>query len=506
MSASREKRKRQELYESGEIVRKAPKKNDGGLPGWANWLIGIGAIVILVVFLAFIITTSNPFLNSVTAVRVGDTKFSSGEANYYYWDAVNTTANYYGDYFQYFVDTSKSFSSQNYSEDMSWADYFMQSAENSMQQITILYNEAVKNGLTLTDEQKQAIDDTWASLESQAAEYGWTSTEGYLKAFYGKASSEESYRNYLEKQALASAYYTQLVNSYEYSDEEISAYYAEHKNDFDSVSFRLLSVSSSADGMTADEAKNEADRIATAANNHEALFIEEAKALYLASLEEDSTDEDYDADSATLHEDVSYSYTGTNYADWLFDESRTSGETTVIEISNSDGTTTFAVLYFIERDAKDYPLVNVRHILISAEDSSDADSMAAAKSEAEELLAQWEAGEATEDSFAALANEKSADTGSNTNGGLYENVYQGQMVDAFNDWCFDADRQIGDTGIVESSYGYHIMYFSGLSETTYQELAVDSTLRGTTYNEWYAEMQEQNPINEKAFGTLFVNK
>ncbi len=508
MSASREKKKRQELYESGEFNQKAGKKNDGGLPRWANWLIGIGAIAILVVFLAFIITTSNPFLNSVTAVSVGDTKFSAGEAGYYYWDAVNNTASYYGDYFQYFVDTSKSFKSQDYSQDMSWADFFMQTAESSMQQVTILYDEAVKNGLTLTDEERQAIEDSYASLEAEAANNGWPSAENYLKAFYGKAASEESFRAYLEKQALANAYYTQLVKSYSYSDEEIDNYYAENKKDFDTVSFRLLTVSSATDGLTADEAKAEADRIAAAALNHESVFIEEARALHEASQDETASEEEteYDADGATLHEDARYASTGTSYADWLFDEARFVGETTVIEIPNTDGTTTFAVLYFVERNVLDYNLVNVRHILISAEDSSDTASMEAAKAEAEEILAQWEAGEATEDSFAALANEKSTDPGSNTKGGLYEGVYQGQMVDTFDAWCFDEDRQPGDTGIVETSYGYHVMYFSGQDEQTYLEFAVDSTLRGKTYDEWYTGMQEQYPIDEKALGLLFVNQ
>jgi len=513
MSASREKKKRQELLESGEIIQQPKKKANGALPGWANWLIGIGAIAILVVFLGFIITTSNPFLNNVTAVSVGDTDFSAGESGYYYWDAVNTTANYYGEYFQYFVDPNKSYESQDYSEDMSWADYFMQTAETSMQQVTILYDEAVKNGHSLTAEELQAIEDSYASLETEAANNNWPSAESYIKAFYGKAASEESFKEYLTRQTLANSYYNTLVQSYEFTDEEIDSYYAEHKNDFDTVSFRLLTLSSSADGMTADEAKAEAERIAAAAANHEAVFIDEAKKIYddalAAAIEAGTATEpetEYDADANTLYEGVNYANVGATYADWLFDEARIGGETHVAEVANANGTTTFVVVYFVEREVLDYNLVNVRHILISAEDSTDTASMEAAKAEAEAILADWEAGQATEDSFAALANEKSTDPGSNTNGGLYEGVYQGQMVDTFNDWCFDENRQVGDTGIVETTYGYHIMYFSGLAEDTYLDLAVDSTLRGAEYTEWYTGMQSQYPIDEKAFGMMFVNQ
>ena len=114
--------------------------------------------------------------------------------------------------------------------------------------------------------------------------------------------------------------------------------------------------------------------------------------------------------------------------------------------------------------------VDVRHILIlpegatvenvTTEEFSD-EAWAAGEQKAQEILDAWLAGDKTEDSFAELANENSADTGSNTNGGLYTGVTEGQMVEAFNDWCFDTDRKIGDYGIVKTQFGYHIMYFCG---------------------------------------------
>ena len=114
--------------------------------------------------------------------------------------------------------------------------------------------------------------------------------------------------------------------------------------------------------------------------------------------------------------------------------------------------------------------VDVRHILIlpegatietvTTEEFSD-EAWAAGEQKAQDILDQWLSGDKTEDGFATLANENSADTGSNTNGGLYSGVTEGQMVEAFNDWCFDSSRQVGDYGIVKTQYGYHIMYFCG---------------------------------------------
>ena len=128
---------------------------------------------------------------------------------------------------------------------------------------------------------------------------------------------------------------------------------------------------------------------------------------------------------------------------------------------------------------KDSKSVNVRHILIYPEGADGSnifteefseEAWAASEAAANALLEEFLAGETTEEAFAALANEHSQDPGSNTNGGLYEGVTEGEMVAAFNDWCFDAARQVGDTGVVKTEYGYHVMYFSG-SQTLWQQYA-----------------------------------
>lgn len=119
------------------------------------------------------------------------------------------------------------------------------------------------------------------------------------------------------------------------------------------------------------------------------------------------------------------------------------------------------------------PLVDVRHILVSVKTSGTDESGAAVSTEedwancladAEKILQTWKEGAANEDSFALLANTFSEDPGSNTGGGLYTYVYKGQMVAPFDEWCFDASRQVGDVGIVKTDFGYHIIYFVGGEE------------------------------------------
>ena len=103
--------------------------------------------------------------------------------------------------------------------------------------------------------------------------------------------------------------------------------------------------------------------------------------------------------------------------------------------------------------------VDVRHILLQPADKANEQDWAEAEKKAQEILDQWLAGDADEASFAALANEHSSDGGSNTNGGLYEYVLTGDMVEEFDAWCFDESRESGDYGIVKTVHGYHIMFF-----------------------------------------------
>lgn len=124
-----------------------------------------------------------------------------------------------------------------------------------------------------------------------------------------------------------------------------------------------------------------------------------------------------------------------------------------------------------EIDKDSGPLVNVRHILLFPEGGTvdeetgaitySEEEWEACYAEAEKLLNQWKEGPATEESFAELANTYSGDGGSNTNGGLYTGITsKTNFVENFLNWCMDEQRQVGDTGIVQTEHGYHIMYFA----------------------------------------------
>ena len=122
-------------------------------------------------------------------------------------------------------------------------------------------------------------------------------------------------------------------------------------------------------------------------------------------------------------------------------------------------------------------------------DEENAAAKAKAESDAAAVLARVQDGEALEDVAKDYesASYTSTDAGSNTNGGLYTKIYKNQMVTEFNDWCFDASRQSGDTGIVygeSSNYkGYHVMYFVG-DDVPYWQVQAENALRNTDTEAW----------------------
>ena len=140
--------------------------------------------------------------------------------------------------------------------------------------------------------------------------------------------------------------------------------------------------------------------------------------------------------------------------------------------------------------------VDVRHILIQPESAdgsgtfTDAD-WAAAEKKANEVLNEWLTKHPDEDGFSVLAQAYSTDPGSAANGGLYEDVKQGDMVPEFDAWCFDETRKAGDYGIVRTTYGYHIMYFVGSDPAWY--LTAESDMMVEKGNEFLAQILEKYP-------------
>ncbi|TYK66438.1 SurA N-terminal domain-containing protein [Colwellia echini] len=130
----------------------------------------------------------------------------------------------------------------------------------------------------------------------------------------------------------------------------------------------------------------------------------------------------------------------------------------------------------------------ISHILIEFNED-DAES---AKAQAQDVLTRLEQGE----DFATLAKELSSDTFSAENGGDLEWLEPGIMEESFDDAAL-ALVNVGDTsGLVETSFGYHVLMLTDYKENVVKSLAeVEDELRiklshDEAQNKFFALQQE----------------
>lgn len=464
MSASREKKARQELNESGYVdPRKAREAEEKAKERRSTriYTAVIVAFVLLgvVLFASGRIQASNEAketarIGAESAVTIDGEDFSVNDVAYYYGSIYNTFANN-GSSFGF--DSSKSAREQQYTEGKTWHDYFLESALDYMKESVAVAHAAEAAGFDGA-EQMDSAEQSNLSMVDLYASYSGATRAQYLTAMFGKYMTEEAFVRCVRRNALASAYQQSYSDSLTYSAADLQAAYDEDPDAYCSVDIEYVSFTT---GLSSD-----------ATDAEKSAAMEEAKAkaeAVLAAYAEGRSFEESAGDGTYTHLAHADRSVTSDMLTWAFAADRAEGDTTVAEQSSG-----YVAVLFHSRSRNDYHTVSVRHILVDSEEKAN------------ELLQQYNDGEKTEDAFAALAVANSTDPGSASNGGLYSNIYKGEMVPSFEDWCFDPARQSGDTGIVESSNGYHVMYFVETNPQPYWYYKADLDLKNDAYDEWYA--------------------
>ena len=462
-----------------------------------------------------------------TALTIGDHKLSTAELNYFYIDAINSTYNnwynQYGEYtatylsYLYGLDLTKSLDEQVYNKEtnQSFADYFVDMAVQNAVSTYALCDLAAAENYQLSDVDKAAIENTMKNLESTSKSSGYQSVNAYLKAFYGNGASARSFRDYLELASIASAVENEHYTGFTYTADDLAAHSEENFDKYSSFSYSTFYLDVDDFVICTAEEDDKGHKHSQEEMNHALNAAREAANSILAA--EPMNADDFNAaikklsvyvedDSAVCTENDDLLYTSITDADisaWLADGSRKTGDMTVIadtaKTTDEDGNTDtetygFTLVLFQSRNDNEMKLTNVRHILKSFTGATTDDkgntvyppsSIEESKQLITNLQKSWLDNGGTEEGFAELAKLNSTDGGSAANGGLYENIYPGQMVPAFNDWCFDEARQPGDYEIVETEYGYHLMYFVGHSAVTFRDYMIENDLRNADYDKWY---------------------
>lgn len=464
------------------------------------------AAVVAVLIVALLIWDNGIFQRRLTAVTVGNKSYSVADVDYYYYSQYNSAMTYSS---IYGIDTSVSLKEQEAYEGTSWYDYFMEAAKSSLTTVSMLAQEAEAADYTISEEGQANIDEAMNGIDEACKEYG-VSTGYYLHQMFGRYMNKAKYKQIMTEYFYAYDYEAYKTESFEISDEEIDDYYAENKDTLDTYDIDAYYISATPetqydeDGNEIDATEEEITAAATDAKKS-------AKALQAALKADDEAKitaqvESSGATDRSVSEGSSVSnYT---YGTWVVDSERKAGDTTVIEDSTTDDdekTTIngYYVVRFNSRAREDYYPVSFRNILVQADEvEAEADSSAAAttteydydaaKTKIEGVEQTWKDNGGTEDAFAELTEENSADASSNYNGGLYEDVLHDQFDEAVNEWLFDESRKAGDTTIVqdETNKGYQFLYFVGTNDIAAWQQTAKSALQSDAYDKWFSDTIE----------------
>ncbi len=450
-----------------------------------------------------------------TFETTGGDKLSVVEYEYYYKSLHNQVygtayeyENYYGQGYGYqytgynysALPEDQSYPYDDYTlEDGSpatWKQYFEYAAVVNMQRNLVLADMAKEAGYKVdaeaqaqVDEQIQQLRD---SIKENVGENGMVVSLGkYLRTYYGKGMSEQKFLEIVERETLATEFANDLLEKKAegYNLAKLEEVYKEDPKSYNCVDFRMFTISPE----TIDAADGASDEEITAENEKAA---EEAKAKAEEMLEkitdsdsfvklaaEYATDEqkenyDYSDAKTTLSEYVSYSTVSSNFTteilDWLYGDKATANEKKLFDVNGTQYI--FLMLKPAYRDDETLP-VNIRHILYQiSEEATDKEAEdEKQKAAAEAALKQINESPDKLAKFLELVSE-SADTGSSSNGGLYEYVGRGQYVAEFEAWALDPARQEGDIDIVKTNYGYHVMYFEKAFTKPYWQISISNTL------------------------------
>ena len=475
----------------------------------------ISIVLCAVIVLGVVAFSLNYYGALQRVIKIGgvgsDQSVTIAEYEYYYMRAYNQVR-YQAQYYQYYYQTSNGYDLSLTPEEqtqttkdadgneITWAEKLHEDTLEIIQLHKAYYNEALKMGLKLTKADEAFIDKQIEDLRDEAKSAGSNSSSSnsenkvtyslnaYLRKVYGGSINERFLRKQLKIQVLAQKYLTERTNEIakDYDQKDIDAEYKKDTTAYDFATFRAYTFKTTEltkedketdDALKARQAKANAEVKKNANDFYNAVTNDATFTAKAKELNKDTAD--YNVDKETKYsmlKSTAQSTFSEDAAKWLFDSSTKVGSK---KLFSDEENGKYIVVLALSKPHQEQT-VTARHILFQTKDQNSGNDLseeeiAKKKTQAEDVLKKFNEGDKTEDSFAALANEYNEDTGSSSNGGLYEHIYPGQMVTEFNDWVFDANRKAGDVELVETDFGYHIIYFVAKDGKDYYDSAIRSS-------------------------------
>ena len=337
MSASREKKNRQDLASQGiqdpKAIREAEEKAQQRK---ANRLYGAIAVVFVLVAALLVVVNSGVLERSATAITVDGENYTAAQMNYYYYGIKNSIINsgyssFYG------IDTSVAMDKQNMSDtakmllqvtdegDITWDQFFRDYATRQLSVQVMAAKEAEANGMGEDDDIRAEVNEVIDNITAGAKEQGYT-LKSYLKLAYGSTMTVSTFKKMMTLEEVATHYMQHYQEELSYTESQLEEYYQANSSDFDVASYEYIYFKGTADSTT--DADGNTVQPTEAASAAAKTAAAEAAA---AALERYQAGESLSVIAADYESTGSYSSVdagsnnGSALSTWVFDKARTSG-------------------------------------------------------------------------------------------------------------------------------------------------------------------------------------
>ena len=466
-------------------------------------------VVVVVAAVALMFWNSGILQRNLTALNVNGVKYTAAEVQYYYSSLYNEQASSYA-----FLP-NVSVKTQVYDQEtgQSWYDHLLEQAAQQLTESTAMAAKAESEGYTLSQEAQEGLESTLNQLNSAWAGYGYPSRDAFIRASFGAYMTYDKLVELVKQDILASDYAETQLDAIEHPDSDYEAYYKDNAGALDTIIYTQLTFRAGVpvtdeQGNSIEMSDEEKKAAIEEQKPAQKALAEEVKAKLEAGEDPEKLAEEYEdrLDSAAISRRASGANVSMSiYADWLMDAGRKTGDVTLVEQETVDSYY-YYVSIFEDRFRDEEDTNTVRHLLVRAGSGTNPtqEQYDEAEEKAQELLDQWKAGEATEDSFAELATANSQDTGSASSGGLISGITSNSnYVEPFKDWAVDSARRAGDVELVKSEYGWHIMYYASSDDPAWK-ITVGNALRDQDREELYAGASQGWTTSQGA-GMKFIN-
>ena len=453
-------------------MEKRKKEEEKERRSWKRFKI-VSIVILAAVAVSIVFSIGTSFYNRYTVLnqtyfQVGDHDITRLEYNYYFNNVYSNYLSMYGSYVSMMgLDTTVDLDEQTYpgNENMTWKDYFDQSAVEQIQQIKAMADEARENGFEYDSSEDMASYETEIAAQAESAS---VSESEYYTLMYGDYATPSRIETFVEENLLASAYYNHLVEENQPADDEITAYYEENKNSYDTVTYRsfYFEVDTSAGEETGSEETTAAETTTAA----EETTVEETTAAEETTAEETTVAEETTAEETTVEE------TTTGAEETAAEETTAAEEETETETASEEET--------------------------GMTDEEIAAAMDELKVQADEMAARLEAGEDFEDLCVEYASEDQKENyGGEEDGSLTEEGSYFGAPSVAADWLFDESRQEGDITVLESeslNRYYVVQFISRQNDEETTNESIGNLLASQVVSEYVTEIAQEYTVTDVA--------